>query len=140
VGLALLRSGQTGCEAAGVQVRLADLTCCAAWRTFLERAGYTPLPKTSETIDFITPAALSIELAQADFRVHLAAWAAPASGGRPPRARALTCPRWSRRSRETHEHNYVARADVDDRLVRQPERRDVLSELGALLATRHCRS
>jgi hypothetical protein len=59
-----------------VQVRLADPTLLRSLADFLERAGYTPLPKTSETIDFVPPAALSKALAQADFRVHLAAWGA----------------------------------------------------------------
>jgi hypothetical protein len=40
-----------------VQVRLADPTLLRSLADFLERAGYTPLPKTSETIDFVPPAA-----------------------------------------------------------------------------------
>jgi len=59
-----------------VQVRLADPTLLRSLADFLERAGYTPLAKTSETIDFVPPAALSMALARADFRVHLAAWGA----------------------------------------------------------------
>jgi hypothetical protein len=63
-----------------VQVRLADPTLLRSLADFLEGAGYIPLPKTTDTIDFVPPAALSNELAQADFRVHLAAWGASHPG------------------------------------------------------------
>jgi hypothetical protein len=112
-----------------MRVRLADPTLLRGLADFLESAGYIPLAKTSETIEFVPPAAPALALAQADFRVYLAAWALWIRGStlRWARISVPTCPVEAANARGQRRHS----AAVDDRLVVQPERRDSFSELGA---------